>query len=65
MNITKVLAEEAANKMVKPLEKKISLLQDEQVRIAEEVVRKSILKKNTPYDILGDSYFTTSPLFCG
>lgn len=36
MNITKVLAEEAANKMVKPLEKKVSLLQDEQVRIAEE-----------------------------
>lgn len=32
MNITKVLAEEVANKMVEPLEKKINLLHDEQVR---------------------------------
>lgn len=29
MNITKVLAEEVANKMVEPLEKKINLLHDE------------------------------------
>lgn len=42
MNITKVLAEEVANKMVEPLEKKINLLHDEQVRITEEVIRKSI-----------------------
>ena len=39
MNITKILAEEVANKMVEPLEKKKSnLLHDEQVRITEEVI---------------------------
>ena len=46
MNITKVLAEEVANKMVEPLEKKINLLHDEQVRITEEVIRKSIPQEN-------------------
>ena len=38
MNITKVLAEEVAIKMVEPLEKKINLLHDEQGRITEEVI---------------------------
>ena len=38
MNITKVLAEEGANKMVEPLEKKINLLHDEQVRITRVLV---------------------------
>lgn len=47
MNITKVLAEEVANKMVEPLEKKINLLHDEQVRITEEVIRKSIPQEIT------------------
>ena len=35
MNITKVLAEEVANKMVEQLEKKINLLHDEQVSNTE------------------------------
>lgn len=60
MNITKVLAEETANKMVKPLEKKISLLQDEQVRIAEEVVRKSIPQEITDCFQKFRSYFSVA-----
>lgn len=46
MNITKVLAEEVANKMVEPLEKKINLLHDEQVRITEEVIQNPFHRKS-------------------
>ena len=60
MNITKVLAEEVANKMVEPLEKKINLLHDEQVRITEEVIRKSIPQEITDCFQKFRSYFSVA-----